>query len=94
MTLDPELVGLIHDYILGNEPGIHGSNRGALEGALGRIEARRHYEGLHDIFEIAGLYAERSPADIPSPMRISGQRSCPLWFTCFLKGSRWNGRPL
>lgn len=58
MTLDPELVGLIHDYILGNEPGIHGSNRGALEGALGRIEARRHYEGLHDIFEIAGLYAE------------------------------------
>jgi hypothetical protein len=22
MTLDPELVGLIHDYILGNEPGI------------------------------------------------------------------------
>ena len=58
MTLDPELVALIHDYILDNEPGIQGSNRGALEGALGPIETRRHYEGLDDVFEIAGMYAE------------------------------------
>lgn len=26
--------------------------------ALGRIEARRHYQGLDDVFEIAGMYAE------------------------------------
>jgi death-on-curing protein len=29
-----------------------------LEGALGRIETRLHYEGLDDVFEIAGMYAE------------------------------------
>jgi death on curing protein len=58
MTLDPGLVVLIHDFILEHEPGIQGVNVGALEGALGRIEARRHYQGLDDVFEIAGMYAE------------------------------------
>ncbi|WP_310630677.1 type II toxin-antitoxin system death-on-curing family toxin [Paraburkholderia sp.] len=56
--LDPDLVMIIHDFILAHEPGVRGSNRAALEGALGRIDHRRAYEGLNDIFEIAGLYAE------------------------------------
>jgi death-on-curing protein len=33
-------------------------NEGALESALGRIENRRTYAGLDDVFEIAGMYAE------------------------------------
>jgi death-on-curing protein len=49
---------VIHDFILSNEPGIKGMNKGALEGALGRIEHRRLYEDLDDVFEIAGMYAE------------------------------------
>lgn len=57
-SLDPELVVVIHDFILTHEPGIQGMNKGALEGALGRIENRRVYEGLDDVFEIAGMYAE------------------------------------
>lgn len=57
-SLDPELVVVIHDFILTHEPGIQGMNRGALEGALGRIENRRLYEELDDVFEIAGMYAE------------------------------------
>jgi len=57
-SLDPELVVLIHDFILTHEPGVKGMNRGALEGALGRIENRRMYEELDDVFEIAGMYAE------------------------------------
>jgi death-on-curing protein len=57
-SLDPELVVVIHDFILTHEPGIQGMNRGALEGALGRIEHRRMYEELDDLFEIAGMYAE------------------------------------
>lgn len=36
--LDPALVVLIHDFILDREPGVKGMNKGALEGALGRIE--------------------------------------------------------
>ncbi|CAB3790710.1 hypothetical protein LMG28614_03128 [Paraburkholderia ultramafica] len=44
MILDPELVVLIHDFILDREPGVKGMTKGALEGALGRIESRRHYE--------------------------------------------------
>ncbi|SIT38491.1 Death ON curing protein (fragment) [Paraburkholderia piptadeniae] len=55
MKLDPDLVVLIHDFILQNEPGLAGINRGALEGALGRIESRRYYQELDDIFEIAGM---------------------------------------
>ncbi|OTP73592.1 type II toxin-antitoxin system death-on-curing family toxin [Caballeronia sordidicola] len=58
MTLDSGLVLAIHDFILANEPGVAGKNVGALEGAIGRIEARRQYETLDDVFEIAGLYAE------------------------------------
>jgi death-on-curing protein len=58
MTLDSGLVLAIHDFILANEPGVAGKNLGALEGAIGRIEARRQYETLDDVFEIAGLYAE------------------------------------
>ncbi|RQR68983.1 type II toxin-antitoxin system death-on-curing family toxin [Burkholderia sp. Bp9012] len=57
--LDADLVEIVHDFILQHEPGLNGNtNRGALEGALGRIENRIHYEGLADVFEIAGLYAE------------------------------------
>jgi death-on-curing protein len=58
MTLDSGLVLAIHDFILANEPGVAGKNLGALEGAIGRIEARRQYKTLDDVFEIAGLYAE------------------------------------
>ncbi|WP_370693289.1 type II toxin-antitoxin system death-on-curing family toxin [Oceanobacter sp. 4_MG-2023] len=29
-----------------------------MQGALGRIETAIHYNGLDDVFEIAGLYAE------------------------------------
>lgn len=59
MILDADLVVLVHDFILSREPGLNGhTNRGALEGALGRIENRIHYEGLEDVFEIAGMYAE------------------------------------
>jgi len=59
MILDVDLVVFVHDFILSKEPGLTGStNRGALEGALGRIENRVLYEGLEDVFEIAGLYAE------------------------------------
>ncbi|PRG29276.1 type II toxin-antitoxin system death-on-curing family toxin [Burkholderia multivorans] len=57
-SLDPELVVVIHDFILTHERGIKGTNRGALEGALGRIENRRLYEDMDDVFEIAGMYAE------------------------------------
>ncbi|WP_254613359.1 type II toxin-antitoxin system death-on-curing family toxin [Burkholderia glumae] len=49
---------LLHDFILKREPGVKGANKGALEGALGRIENRIAYNGLADVFEIAGLYAE------------------------------------
>jgi death on curing protein len=58
MKLIPDLVVLIHDFILESEPGLAGINRGALEGALGRIESRRFYQDLDDVFEIAGMYAE------------------------------------
>jgi len=52
------MVVVIHDFILEREPGVKGMNKGALEGALGRIENRRNYEQLDDVFEIAGMYAE------------------------------------
>jgi death-on-curing protein len=56
MMLDADLVVLVHDVILSCEPGLTGStNKGALEGALGRIESR---DGLEDVFEIAGSYDE------------------------------------
>ncbi|WP_175767794.1 type II toxin-antitoxin system death-on-curing family toxin [Burkholderia cenocepacia] len=59
MSLDADMVVLVHDFILSREPGLTGhTNKGALEGALGRIESRIHYEGLGDVFEIAGMYAE------------------------------------
>ncbi|MFC5427217.1 type II toxin-antitoxin system death-on-curing family toxin [Paraburkholderia denitrificans] len=59
MILDVDMVVLVHDFILSQEPGLNGrANRGALEGALGRIENRVIYDGLADVFEIAGLYAE------------------------------------
>lgn len=59
MILDADMVVLVHDFILSREPGLSGkANRGTLEGALGRIENRIHYDGLADVFEIAGLYAE------------------------------------
>jgi death on curing protein len=59
MILDVEMVVLVHDFILSREPGLAGkTNRGALDGALGRIENRINYDGLADVFEIAGLYAE------------------------------------
>jgi death-on-curing protein len=58
MRLDKVFVLAIHDFILSREPGIQGTNFGALEGALGRIETRREYENLNDVFEIAGMYAE------------------------------------
>ncbi|WP_395070258.1 type II toxin-antitoxin system death-on-curing family toxin [Paraburkholderia silvatlantica] len=59
MILDVDMVVLVHDFILSQEPGLNGSaNRGALEGALGRIENRVVYDGLVDVFEISGLYAE------------------------------------
>lgn len=48
----------IHDSILSSEPGLHGDHGVApLEGALSRVSARIHYEGLEDIFEIAAMYA-------------------------------------
>lgn len=52
------MVVVIHDFILDREPGVKGMNRGALEGALGRIESKKTYENLIDVFEIAGMYAE------------------------------------
>lgn len=52
------MVVVIHDFILEREPGVKGENKGALEGALGRIENRKNYENLADVFEIAGMYAE------------------------------------
>ncbi|MGF6698022.1 death-on-curing protein [Paraburkholderia sp. MM5496-R1] len=59
MILDAGMVVIVHDFILSREPGLVGTtNRGTLEGALGRIENRIHYGGLEDVFEIAGLYAE------------------------------------
>jgi len=59
MILDVDMVVLVHDFILSQEPGLNGNaNRGALAGALGRIENRVHYDGLADVFEISGLYAE------------------------------------
>jgi death-on-curing protein len=58
MILDSDLVILIHKFILDREPGVDGMNEGALESALGRIENRRMYAGLDDVFEIAGMYAE------------------------------------
>ncbi|MBU9268209.1 type II toxin-antitoxin system death-on-curing family toxin [Burkholderia gladioli] len=58
MILNVDLVVLLHDYILLQEPGVKGTNKGALEGALGRIEHRIAYSALEDVFEIAGLYAE------------------------------------
>jgi death-on-curing protein len=58
MILDADLVEIVHNFILEHEPGLIGTNRGALEGALGRIEHRVHYGNLVDVFEIAGLYAE------------------------------------
>ncbi|MDN7878205.1 MULTISPECIES: type II toxin-antitoxin system death-on-curing family toxin [Burkholderia cepacia complex] len=58
MILDADLVEIVHNFILENEPGLDGkTNRGALEGALGRIENRILYDGLEDVFEIAGMYA-------------------------------------
>jgi prophage maintenance system killer protein len=33
-------------------------NEGALESALGRIQNKRMYDDLDDVFEIAGMYAE------------------------------------
>ena len=59
MILDVDPVVFVHNFILSEEPGLTGStNRGALEGALGRIEHRILYECLQDVFEIAGLYAQ------------------------------------
>ncbi|WP_244828920.1 type II toxin-antitoxin system death-on-curing family toxin [Caballeronia sp. TF1N1] len=58
MILDCDLVIVIHDVVLSEEPGVQGINRSALEGALSRIEAKRYYEQLEDVFEIAGMYAE------------------------------------
>ncbi|WP_250512672.1 type II toxin-antitoxin system death-on-curing family toxin [Caballeronia sp. INDeC2] len=58
MNLDCDLVIVIHDVILSEEPGVPGVNRSALEGALSRIEAKRYYDQLDDVFEIAGMYAE------------------------------------
>ncbi|AOK54295.1 death-on-curing protein [Burkholderia stagnalis] len=56
--LDADLVEIVHNFILEHEPGLDGkTNRGALEGALGRIENRILYDGLEDVFEIAGMYA-------------------------------------
>jgi len=56
--LSADLVEIVHNFILENEPGVQGTNRGALEGALGRIEHKVHYDNLEDVFEIAGMYAE------------------------------------
>lgn len=48
----------IHDLILRDEPGLQGSHGvGPLEGALARIDAKIHYDGLDDIFDIAAMYA-------------------------------------
>jgi death-on-curing protein len=48
----------IHDYILSQEPGLHGDHgRGALEGALSRVDAAVTYGGMDDVFEIAAMYA-------------------------------------
>jgi death on curing protein len=58
MILDARLVILIHEFILEREPGVDGMTEGALESALGRIENRRAYAELDDVFEIAGMYAE------------------------------------
>ncbi|REE17961.1 death-on-curing protein [Paraburkholderia sp. BL27I4N3] len=58
MNLNITMVVVIHDFILDREPGVKGMNKGALEGALGRIESKKAYENLVDVFEIAGMYAE------------------------------------
>ncbi|MDP2504938.1 type II toxin-antitoxin system death-on-curing family toxin [Oceanobacter sp. 3_MG-2023] len=49
----------VNTCILQTEPGHKGPvDTGKLQGALGRIETAIHYNGLDDVFEIAGLYAE------------------------------------
>jgi death-on-curing protein len=58
MMIDAAKVIEIHDLILSEEPGLQGDyGVGPLEGALARIDARIHYEGLDDIYEIAAMYA-------------------------------------
>jgi death-on-curing protein len=48
----------IHDFILSQEPGLHGGHgRGPLEGALARIENGINYADIDDVFEIAAMYA-------------------------------------
>jgi death on curing protein len=49
----------VNTYILATEPGHKGPvDTGKLQGALGRIETAIYYNGLDDVFEIAGLYIE------------------------------------
>ncbi len=48
----------IHDLILTEEPGLAGQREeDRLFGALARVESTVEYEGVDDVFEIAGLYA-------------------------------------
>jgi len=55
-ALDVDFVIFIHRLILTREAGLKGEgNKARLEGALGRIENRVFYDGLEDVFEIAGL---------------------------------------
>lgn len=56
--IDASKVIEIHDLILREEPGLHGSHGvGPLEEALARIDSRVDYEELDDIYEIAAMYA-------------------------------------
>ncbi|WP_420227483.1 type II toxin-antitoxin system death-on-curing family toxin [Pigmentiphaga litoralis] len=56
-----DFVIAVHDQIIeeiGGLPGLAGGGRGAVQAALNRIEMRRTYEALNDVFGIAGHYAE------------------------------------
>jgi death-on-curing protein len=55
-TLSPETVIMIHDRVLKEDGGLEGVHFHKLEGALSRIDSYIFYEGIIDLYEIAGLY--------------------------------------
>ena len=58
MIIDAAAVVEIHDFILSKEPGLPGfCSTGTVESVLARINNKKVYEGLEDVFEIAGWYA-------------------------------------
>lgn len=59
--LDVDFVITVHDEIIREFEGLAGlggGGRGAVEGALARINSHALYAGLDDVLGIAGMYAE------------------------------------